>query len=115
MTRYTLFVLAKDRSREAEFELFGSKGQQIFGRSACHVVSNNMLHDPAIRNVHVAASMLRKTPPELLGLLGMKCTFHVRASSDGFFGRWPAFHVDAIESFEALKTNLSVMDLLTQS
>ena len=115
MTRYTLFVLAKDRSGEAEFELFGAKGQQIVGRSAGQVIRNNMRHDPTIHNVHVAASMVRKIPPELLGLLGMKCTFHVRASSDGSFGRWPAFHVNAIESFEALKTNLSVMDLLTPS
>ncbi|XBI64091.1 hypothetical protein VPH35_044340 [Triticum aestivum] len=112
---YTLFVLAKERSGEAEFELFGLKGQQIVDRSAGQVIRNNMRHHPAIRNVHVAALMLRKTPPKLLGLLGMKCMFHVHVSSDGFFGRWPAFHVDAIESFEAVKTNLSVMDLLTPS
>ena len=71
MTRYTLFVLAKDRSGEAEFELFGAKGQQIVGRSAGQVTHNNMHHDPTIRNIHVAAWTLRKTPPELVGLLGM--------------------------------------------
>lgn len=59
--------------------------------------------------------MLRKTPPELTRLLAMRCKFVVRASPEGFFGRWPAFHVDAIESFEPVKTNLSVMDLLTPS
>lgn len=107
--RYTLFVLGKDQTRVAGFPLYGEVAQHIIGLSALQILKNNTCYEPAVPNVHVAASLLRKTPAEFSCLISMECKLIVRVS---YFRRWSSFQVIEVESFCPTQPTLSVADIV---
>jgi len=100
---FRLCLIGRDKSGEAEFTLYGKNAEQVVGLPALCVLESNHPSVSAIRNNHVAATLIRHVPEELGRLVSIRCKFVVRISIDGFNGRWPSFHVKTVEALSTVR------------